>query len=106
MEIMERYREAVDKFAEEAMKTYGANIERIILFGSVARGEAGKKSDIDILVVWNGNEDEGWRKMTGLAFDILLETKEYISVKVVVSDDMKSQNPFINNVIKDGIEIA
>ncbi len=103
---MERYREAVDKFAEEARKTYGTNIERIILFGSVARGEADKKSDIDILVVWNGNEDEGWRKMTGLAFDILLETKEYISVKVVVPDDMKSQNPFINNVIKDGIEIA
>ena len=106
METMEKFRIAADEFARKAMENYGVNIDKIILFGSVARGEADKKSDIDILVVWNGKEEDGWRKMTGLAFEILLETQEYISIKVVTPQDLESQDPFINNVVKDGIEIA
>ena len=44
--------------------------------------------------------------MTGLAFDVLLDTEEYISVKVLSLADLKTENPFINNVMKEGIKIA
>ncbi|MBE9594485.1 MAG: nucleotidyltransferase domain-containing protein, partial [Proteobacteria bacterium] len=81
-------------------------IDSIILFGSVARGEAMEDSDIDILVIWKGDEAEGWRTMTELAFDVLLDTEEYISVKVLGLDDLKAENPFIKSVMEDGVKIA
>jgi len=57
-------------------------------------------------VIWKGNEAEGWRAMSGLAFDVLLDEEEYISVKVLGLEDLKAENPFVNNVIKEGIKIA
>ena len=41
--ILIRFRAALDK-------TYGTRIERVVLFGSHARGEAGPDSDYDIAV--------------------------------------------------------
>lgn len=106
MKIQGKYREAVHEFVNRALQKYGADIDSIILFGSVARGEAREDSDIDILVIWTGDESEGWRKMTGIAFDVLLDTGEYISVKVFLPQDLKTKTPFINNVMKEGIKIA
>ncbi len=40
----------IGQFAE-ALKTQGIQIDRIILFGSQARGDAREDSDIDLLVV-------------------------------------------------------
>ncbi|MDZ4172584.1 MAG: nucleotidyltransferase domain-containing protein [Methanobacteriaceae archaeon] len=106
MELQEEYKKAVNEFAKRALQKYGDSINSIILFGSVARGEAREDSDIDILVVWTGNEAEGWRKMSGLAFDVLLDTEDYISIKVLLPQDLKIKTPFINNVMKEGMKIA
>lgn len=106
MQIQGKYQAAVDEFVRRALRRYGDKIDSIILFGSVARGEAKEDSDIDILVVWKGDESEGWRAMTGLAFEVLLEEEEYISVKVIGLEDLKRENPFIKNVMMEGIKIA
>ena len=106
MKILGKYRKAVDEFVEKVLDKYSDRIDSIILFGSVARGEAKEESDIDILVIWKGDEAEGWRAMTGLAFDVLLDEEEYISVKVLGLEDLKAENPFIKNVMREGITIA
>ena len=106
MKILGKYRKAVDEFVEQVLDKYSDRIDSIILFGSVARGEAKEESDIDILVIWKGDEAEGWRAMTGLAFDVLLDEEEYISVKVLGLEDLKAENPFIKNVMREGIKIA
>ncbi|MDP3035244.1 MAG: nucleotidyltransferase domain-containing protein [Methanobacteriaceae archaeon] len=106
MELQEEYKKAVNEFVKRALQKYGDSINSIILFGSVARGEAREDSDIDILVVWGSNEAEGWRKMSGLAFDVLLDTEDYISIKVLRPQDLKTKTPFINNVMKEGMKIA
>ena len=106
MRIQKKYRKTVEEFVKRTLEQYKDKIDSIILFGSVARGEAREDSDIDILVIWKGNEAEGWRAMTGLAFDVLLDEEEYISVKVLGLEDLKAENPFVNNVIKEGIKIA
>ncbi len=94
------------EFVRRALIRYEDKIDSIILFGSVARGEAKEESDIDILVIWKGDEAEGWRAMTGLAFDVLLDEEEYISTKVLGLDDLKAENPFIKNVMKEGVKIV
>lgn len=65
MNIQERYRKPVEEFVRRALERYGDEIEGIILFGSVARGEGKEDSDVDVLVIWKGDEAEGWRAMTG-----------------------------------------
>jgi len=106
MKNQEKYQEAVNEFVRRALRRYEDKIDSIILFGSVARGEATEDSDIDILVIWKGDEAEGWSAMTGLAFDVLLDEEEYISVKVLGLEDLKAENPFIKNVMREGIKIA
>ena len=106
MQIQGKYQDAVDEFVRRALRRYEDKIDKIILFGSVARGEAKEDSDIDILVIWKEEEAEGWRAMTGLAFDVLLDVGEYISVKVLGLEDLKAENSFIKNVMKEGIKIA
>lgn len=51
MKILDKYRKAVDEFVERVLDKYSDRIDSIILFGSVARGEAKEESDIDILVI-------------------------------------------------------
>ena len=51
MQIQKKYREAVEEFVRRVLERYRDKIDSIILFGSVARGEAKEDSDIDILVV-------------------------------------------------------
>jgi predicted nucleotidyltransferase len=62
----------------------GAGPERIVLFGSAARGTMGPDSDIDLLVIKAGKFDY-WRVMTriyrqlrgdGAAVDVVLATPE------------------------------
>ena len=59
-------------------------IEKIILFGSVARGEDTADSDIDILILTSKKSDKEHirRDVYGKVSDFLLSTGEYISVKI------------------------
>ena len=57
------------------IERYGDKIREIILYGSYARGEASKDSDIDLLVLIDDtiNPSDVRRSLSDLLFDILLE---------------------------------
>lgn len=88
--------------AIECLKKYGP--EKIILFGSYARGEIDEYSDMDFVVI----------KKTGKRFlERLIEVAKLIDndlgqVDVLVytpeefADMVKSENPFMKEVLKDG----
>jgi predicted nucleotidyltransferase len=44
-------RAALERFKQALSSRFGPRLEEFVLFGSVARGEAGEESDIDVLVV-------------------------------------------------------
>ncbi len=46
-----RYRAAAERFAEAVRREYGDAIRAVVLYGSVARGEARPSSDIDVLIL-------------------------------------------------------
>lgn len=85
-------------------------MERVLLFGSLARGDECQDSDTDVLVVWRGEHNEGLRIMTGLAFHLLLETEEYVSVKVLTPEEISKGktrgNLFVEAVLAEGRALA
>jgi len=84
--------------------------EKVILFGSQARGDARPDSDWDLLVLLNKKkktfEDED---IYGYPFaEMGLKHKTYISVKIYTENDWKKRKPtpFYKNVRKEGILIT
>lgn len=102
--------ETARRFAREAQRSFPNQVEKVILFGSVARGEDREDSDIDVLVVWRGRHADGTRAMTALAFDLMLETEEYVSVKVLTPEELEEgltrRNRFVEVVIAEGRALA
>lgn len=50
----ERYRRALEMEAERLAELAGAlGAERVVLFGSVAEGDPGLASDLDLLIIWD-----------------------------------------------------
>ncbi len=101
---------ALQEFLKIAKEKHGDKIEKIILFGSLARGEATEESDIDILVITSGNRFEMQKNLSGIAVDILLKTGEYISAKAVSTEEysfMKKINTgFYRNIAKEGVVVG
>jgi len=61
--------------------------DQIILFGSHARGDARENSDIDLLVLKKGLEDEGGT--TDKIYDVLFDNKIAVPVDVLAYDYSK-----------------
>ncbi|KZX10286.1 nucleotidyltransferase domain-containing protein [Methanobrevibacter curvatus] len=100
---MNRKQLAID-FAESLKHP---EIEKIILYGSVARGEDSKYSDIDILIITNNESAKKKIKddIHTKTFNILLKTGEFISTKIKSSDYCKKFKDFsyFINVNREGI---
>lgn len=85
------------------------SIMKIILFGSVARGEDNENSDIDVLIITNKKSDKNIivDEVYDKVVDVLVKTGEHISVKIKSKNYYeKSKNfSFFSNVDRDGILI-
>jgi len=108
IKIQKRYQEPLREFVKVALEKYGEKIESIILFGSVARGEGKGDSDIDILIVTKDEDFRLRRALIGIAFDILLETEENISVKALSKDEFERHKnfSFLRNVVSEGVKVV
>ena len=106
--MQKRCKKAVDEFVKRIEKNHHDEIESIILFGSVARGEAREDSDIYILIIIKKEDFKLRRLFIGTAFDIFMETGKNISVKFIFYDDFQRRKnfSFLKNVITDGVKIA
>ncbi len=100
----------IELFVKTLKKRYGNKIDRIILFGSVARGEDREDSDIDILLVTNYDSFKMQRLVSDIVVDILLKTGVYVSVKVLSSEEYnflkKIKSSFYRSILEEGITIG
>src|SRR6056297_54700 len=97
----------IKRFVNDVKNQYGNKIYKIILFGSYARGDNRADSDIDMLIIWEGNRSKGAEKIEDIAFEYLLEEGLYFSIKVLniqQYNELKDKgNPFIENIEKEGV---
>jgi predicted nucleotidyltransferase len=98
----------VDRIKTHLTETYGEGIRKVILYGSHARGEATKDSDVDVLVLVDQSLDprEVEDSLSDLLYDIILEEGELISVVTVSEEHYENYNsPFMLNVKKEGMVV-
>ena len=87
---------------------YGERLNKIILYGSQARHDAEEGSDIDVLVVLNGNVNSGDEivRTSKLISQLSLKYNTLISCTFVSSDRyLKEQSPLLLNVRREGVTV-
>lgn len=101
---------ALTEFIKSIKTKYGAKIDRIILFGSYARGDYRKESDIDVLVIWKGDEVEGWNSLEREAVEVLFKYGSLISLKIISPNEYSAMKemgfPFIRNISAEGVVVG
>ncbi len=99
----------INDFLKKVEAVLGSRLRKIILYGSYARGDYNKSSDIDIMILTDLNnvEIEQYRNtISDIAFDIELETGFIISplIKNIEKyNDRIDVVPFYMNVNKEGV---
>ena len=101
--------ETISSFLAE-IKPLNQKINAIYLFGSRARQDFRPDSDYDVLVVTKEKDLSLKDRLIESAFDTLLKTGLYISLKVFPQAEFKRLSniptPFMGNVLKEGIKIG
>lgn len=101
----------LNRFIVEVSKLIGNRLKKVILYGSYARGDYDKNSDIDLMILTDFNDKEliEYRtKIRNIACDIELENN--IIISPIVRNIEKYNNrinviPFYMNVQKEGVII-
>ena len=92
------------EIAQEFAESINSNkIAKIILFGSVARGDDHEDSDIDILIITD-YRDEIWEDIENLIGEIVLEKQELISAHIMSTKRFNTTRDysFLSNVLVEG----
>ena len=102
--------EILKSFVDELKKNYKEKIVKIILYGSVARGEDREDSDIDVLIITNYDSFKMQKLVSDVVIKILLEYGIYISAKVLSVEEFnqmkKINTSFYRNILKDGVVVG
>lgn len=98
---------ALQKMCIEIYHTYGSYLDKIVLYGSYARGEETDESDVDIAVILkDGNTEAMHEQMLDIVVDYEIEQGVTLSVVPIEYEKYVQWNkvlPFFVNIDKEGI---
>jgi uncharacterized protein len=98
--ILARFRAALDEL-------YGDSLERVVLIGSRARGDAHRESDYDVVVFLRDLTDR-WHEIDRLAAietDILAETGAFIHAMPYRAGSYRERTPLMHEIRREGIDL-
>ena len=87
---------------------FGSDMSRLLVYGSVARGENTRDSDIDVMVVFRekGDMDERWQRAMDISVDVDLEYDTLISILVTSEQELVSRMvPLFMNIRREGMTL-
>ncbi|GBU21964.1 hypothetical protein R80B4_01866 [Fibrobacteres bacterium R8-0-B4] len=98
-----------DKVCAAAVEVLGGKLEKVILFGSYARGDYDNESDVDIMIIADIAPEDKYatrNKIHERAGDLSLEYDILVSLSVACSDIFHQCVDFLGfymNVQNDGV---
>ena len=98
--VLQRYRAALNAL-------YGDQLERVVLFGSRARGDAHADSDYDVAVFLKSLPDrwEAFHRLADLRTEFLVETGEFFDTKPYAASAYQDRTPLMREIRRDGVEV-
>jgi predicted nucleotidyltransferase len=98
---------ALKRFKAVLGRLYGKRIDRVVLFGSRARGDARPDSDYDVAVFLRDPTDR-WQEMDRLAdigSEILDDEGKLIHAMPYVADAWRERPPLMHEIRNDGLDL-
>jgi predicted nucleotidyltransferase len=98
--ILVRLRKALDEM-------YGNRLERVVLYGSRARGGAHADSDYDVAVFLHDMADRGpeLHRLANLSTDIIDETGELVHAMPYRAAAYNKRTPLVREIRREGVEL-
>ncbi len=107
----ERLRNILQEMAELLQRVYGERLKAVILYGSVARGTQTEDSDVDIMILVDGTDEQLRQydeKLSDVSTDLALKYMKVFSIvdiKYQEYQEWKDISPFYKNVDKEGVVV-
>lgn len=107
----ERVKNIAFEVNKELLKLFGKKIERIVLYGSYARGNFNLESDIDIMILLNCDQKEiveNRKAISQIASRIGLRNDIMVSLLARNYNEYKNNmkyQPFYQNIEREGVKI-
>ncbi len=98
-EVMEKLRRFLSLITED-----GIRLEKAILFGSYAKGNPGKWSDLDVALVSKDFSGIGFYDCKKIN-PFIIKVDSRIEPHPFKSEDFTRDNPFVDQILKNGVEI-
>ena len=113
-DIPQNIKNAIDEFVKKVKDILGDRVKKILLYGSYARGDYNKSSDIDIMILTDLEDDEIYeysKKIWSCAYDIEWDNNFDITLSPIVKNINKFNYwlealPFYMNVQKEGVILS
>jgi predicted nucleotidyltransferase len=100
---------AVREFKDTLLDKFGENIMSIKLFGSKARGDYHRESDIDVLVLIKKGDFRVRDRIVDVSSDLLIKYGVLISPRVMTEEHFSYleylETAFAKNVIREGVSL-
>ena len=104
----ERIKPLINQIKAYLIKMYGGKIKKVILYGSCVRGEATRDSDIDVLIVLEGEVMPGREidRLIDLITALNLQYNVLLSTYPVSRASYETVNsPLLINVRREGVPV-
>lgn len=98
--VLNRFKAALDAL-------YGDQIEKVVLFGSRARGDAQADSDYDVAVFLKSSPDrrKEAERLADLRVDFLDETGAFFDTKLFPAVNYCDRTPLMHEIRRDGVDL-
>ena len=98
------------KFRAALTEMYGDRLERVVLFGSRARGDAMCDADYDIAVFLNGmnGPSERWaelHKLAALRVKFIDDTGAFFDAKPYPAGAYRERSPLMHEIRREGLDL-
>ncbi|MCI0585641.1 MAG: nucleotidyltransferase domain-containing protein [Planctomycetes bacterium] len=109
LDLTERERAAIEEFGRRIVEGLPGRVERIVLYGSKARGDWNQDSDVDLLVLVRGDWRDAQRLASALSVDAHLDHGVFLSAKAIALDHFERMLEegwsFYRAVQSEGVEV-
>ncbi|HRJ62544.1 MAG TPA: nucleotidyltransferase domain-containing protein [Azospirillaceae bacterium] len=99
----------LSRFRSTLAELYGERVERVVLYGSRARGEAGPDSDYDVLVFLKDfgirDRHNEIKRLSRIAADIIADTGALVSALPYPARAYLESTPLMHEVRRDGVNL-